>query len=727
MKRHFPIVTTLFRAELRMVFRDRRILLTSIVLPLLVTPLMFLGSHWGLQRREKQLQNLVYRYAVLGPETGEVRSLIALAKKVHDQEAAPGAPAEGEFTVNNRWASKTRAFRFEEVPSTNAVAALTRGNIHLVVQGVAAGQEKVAEAELNIAQPTNIRTNLAPADKDEESEPSRAGVPLVRLVYRADRDDSASAMSQMQKSLREARRSRREELLKAHGFGLAPEQLAVTHERDLASRKQVAGLALGRALALMLLLFILPSGAVVAMDSLAGEKERGTLETLLTTAVSRADVLRAKSLVIIAIALVITLIQTVNLLVYAGLRLIPVPVGLSAAVTPGIAGLLFVLFLPMAVLAANVLLLISGYARTYKEAQMFFLPVLLVGLLPAVVPFLPGVALRSIIVLVPIANLALAAKEILIGSYDWPMIGLSWLVTCAAAWWMTRLGLRGLSAERLIVATGTDVAEFKGGPALFERRVLVWYGVLWATLLIVGNYMEKADLRLQILVNLPVLFFGASILMIRRYHLQPRVALALRAPRPGVWLGVLAAVPGGFLSAIGLFRLANLFLPVSTKLTESFNQAVFPHHIPLVQLAFFLTVLPGIFEEIAFRGLLLHGLRRRLRPLPLALVVGIAFGIFHVTLFRFVPTAGLGVMFAAVTLLTGSIFPAMLWHCLNNALGILAYRLQVPETELTPGCYAGGAALLAIAFWIFWRNRTPYPGLRGEAKWLKAPSEKCSS
>jgi len=377
---------------------------------------------------------------------------------------------------------------------------------------------------------------------------------------------------------------------------------------------------------------------------------------------------------------------------------------------------LVVLFLPMAALAANVLLLMSGYARTYKEAQMYFLPVLLIGLLPALAPFLPGISLHSVIVLVPIANLALAAKEILIGSFDWPFILLSWLVTCAAAWWMTRLGLRILSAERLVIAVDTDAAEFKGGPALFERQVWIWFVVVWAVLLIVSNYMEKTDLRLQIVINLVVLLFGASCLMLRHYRLDPTVALALRAPRPAVWLGVLIAVPGGLLTALGLFRLANLVLPVSTKITESFNEAVFPRGIPMVQLVFFLTVMPGIFEEIAFRGLLLYGWHKRMRPANLALVVGLAFGVYHVTLFRFVPTACLGMMLAAVTLLTGSIFPAMLWHCLNNAAGILTFKLQIPETELTPACYASGVGLLALAFWIFWRNRTPYPGLLGCSK-----------
>ena len=712
---NFSILAALFRAELRMVVRDKRVLITSIVLPLLVTPLMFLGSNWGLQKRQKELQHMKYRYAVMGSQADEVRTIVNLAKELQKRQKGPGPSSRGKGARlrDQNAAPETWAFQFDEVACTNALAALARGEVQLVLQGLDEREGNVSETKSdNAYQPTAAPAKAVAKAADDEHEPYVPGVLLVRMIYRADRDDSASALAQMQVGLHSARSARREELLNAHGFPVATRQVATIREVDLATARQVAGLALGRTIALALLLFILPSGAVVAIDSLAGEKERGTLETLLTTAVRRGDILAAKGMVIVVIALVITLIQTANLLVYAGLKLIPIPGSLAGAVTPGMAVLLFVLFLPMAALAASVLLLISGCARTYKEAQMYFLPVLLLGLLPAMAPFLPGISLRSILVLVPIANLALAAKEMLIGVFDWPLILLSWLVTAAAAWWVTSLGLRVLSAERLIIASGADAAEFKGGPALFERQVWVWFGVLWAVLLMVGNYMEKADLRLQIIVNLLVLLFGASCWMLKRYRLDPKVALALRAPRPWVWLGVIIAVPGGVLTAIGLFHLSSVVLPVSTKITESFNEAVFPRTIPILQLAFFLTVLPGIFEEIAFRGLLLHGLHKRLRPATLALVVGVAFGIFHVTLFRFVPTAFLGVLFVAVTLLTGSIFPAMLWHALSNAAGILTYKLQIPETELTPGCYLGGAGLLAIAFWIFWRNRSPYPGLK---------------
>ena len=724
MKLNLSTVGTLFRTEMRMVLRDRRMLLTSIVLPLLVTPLMFLGSNWSLKRRERALQDLEYHYAVIGSQSAAVRELL---KATRDQLAigrsneVTGAVSE-THSSNSRKKTATRKvtnapFKFEERSASDALEALNKGDLHMVIEGLTAEEARL-QAEQKQAQTNaaNAAGQIATGKKwekiQDDGESPVPGAPVLRLIYRGDRDESASAISRLQEALSETRRTQRAGLLKAQGFPIRPAEAGRVVQKDLASKTQVAGLALGRSLTLLLLLFILSGGAVVAIDSIAGEKERGTLETLLTTGASRVEILAAKHLVILAVALTITLIQTANLLVYVGFRLMPVPPNLSAAVPPWVAVLLFLLYLPVTALAANVLLLISGYARSYKEAQMYFLPVLLVGLLPAVTPFLPGLPLRSAIAVVPIANLAVAVKEVLVGRFDWPMIALSWVVTAGAAVWTTRLGVRFLLTERLITAADTDAVEFAGGPALFERHVAGWFAVLWALLLIVSNYTEKADLRVQVAINLIGLFLGASALMLRRYRLNPRAALALRLPRPVVWLGVLFAVPGGLFTALGLFRLASFFLPISSKVEESFNQSLFPQNVPLIQLLFFLTVLPGICEEIAFRGMLLHGLHRRLHPAALALVVGMTFGIFHVALFRFVPTACLGMMFAAVTMLTGSIYPAMLWHCLNNAAGILFFKFQLPEGELQPICYFAGAGMLAAAFWVFWRTRTPYPGLR---------------
>ncbi len=88
------------------------------------------------------------------------------------------------------------------------------------------------------------------------------------------------------------------------------------------------------------------------------------------------------------------------------------------------------------------------------------------------------------------------------------------------------------------------------------------------------------------------------------------------------------------------------------------------------------------------------------------------FGLMHVSLFRLLPTAYLGVLLAGVTLVTGSVFPAMLWHFLNNLLGVSSSTLDIPWGAFGADVYGAAAVALALCAWILWRNRTPYPGLR---------------
>jgi sodium transport system permease protein len=122
-----------------------------------------------------------------------------------------------------------------------------------------------------------------------------------------------------------------------------------------------------------------------------------------------------------------------NLLVYVGFGLIPTAGTLAAVVTPAMAAGLLVFLLPLAALVAGVLVLVSGYARSYREAQLYFMPLLLVAAVPALAAFLPAVSLRSVLALVPVANVSVGVKELLVGRVDWPMLAIVWAVTAAAA------------------------------------------------------------------------------------------------------------------------------------------------------------------------------------------------------------------------------------------------------------------------------------------------------
>jgi sodium transport system permease protein len=357
--------------------------------------------------------------------------------------------------------------------------------------------------------------------------------------------------------------------------------------------------------------------------------------------------------------------------------------------------------------------MISAYAKSYKEAQLYFFPVYILSWVPALAGVLPGIALRSAIVLVPVANVSVAVREIMVGKFDWPMLASVFAVMTLAAAWAVRASAKMLSKESLITASEADAADLAGGAPLFSKHVLRWYAVMGAVLFAIAfNVPQLATFRAQILFNELVIFLAAALLMIRKYRLNVREALALRPVKPLVWLGVLLAIPSGYVVATGVFRLANLVIPVPQRMLEQFGHELMPKDVPLWQIIVLVSILPGICEEIAFRGTLLYGLRRKLRPVALALTVGMIFGLFHVTLFRILPTAFLGVMLTTTALLTGSIFPGMVMHAGSNALGFWLADSGTSVADLGWSWYMAAVAVFALAFYIFYRARTPYPGLR---------------
>jgi len=286
------------------------------------------------------------------------------------------------------------------------------------------------------------------------------------------------------------------------------------------------------------------------------------------------------------------------------------------------------------------------------------------------------------------------------------MILLTFLVMVGVASWLMRTSRQMLSREDFVLPAHAEPAEFIGGRALFGKRVLRWFALLWAVeFAAAANVPALASLQRQLVFNEVVLMLGASLLMIKLYKLDVRETLSLRPVKPVVWLAIIFAIPTANSAAVAVFRLANIFLPVSEELLRNTSESLIPPGIPHWQLYIFLGVLPALCEEIAFRGILLSGLRHRLRPPALAITVGLIFGLFHMTLFRIAPTAVLGVILTAIALWTGSIFPGMLLHMGNNAWGVWAGLHDFDADSLGPWHSAAMIAIFVLSMWIIYRNR----------------------
>ena len=706
------VLWTLFVYEIRMLLRDRRTLMIAVGGPLLLFPVLIFAMRAVERRETRRLEEATYVYAVSGTLEREARTWVgdalALAERERDTAAA--------------------AIRFEERAAADPDSLLQAGELQLVVRALTPEEWDTIEAE---AERAIEERRAALGSRDEAGEDAEAAVeevveeesqeapeprvPVLRLLYRTDSDLSRNAAARLSDALADLRLERRARLYRERGLPVDPDQVASVSDENLASAEREGGAMLGLALTPLLLFLMLSGGSIVAADAIAGEKERGTLETLLTTAARHSEIVRAKMLSIIVVGLAVALVTILNMLVYLIFGVIDLPEGFAVSVSPLALLVILVLFLPLTVLVASALLLLSGFAKSYKEYQIYFFPLFWIFLVPSVAAVLPGMALRSAIAFLPVANVGVAVREIMVGEYDWPFLLVTLASTSLAAWWLATVTAGTLSTERLISQADLDEADLVGGPALFPRHVLRWFGVLWVLLLLISLWFgDGMDIRGQVAVNLVGIFLGGTVLMLWRYRLPLRETLSLRPVAPAVWLAVVIGAPSALLTGNGVAQLAEYVFPVPDRMLEAFGQYLLPDELPLWQIVFFLAILPGICEELAFRGVLLHGLRKRLRPVPLVLAVGAIFGFFHVSLFRIIPTAYVGVLLTTVTVLTGSIFPAMLWHALNNATALVPARLGWVGEELAvePWMYAVAAAGLALAFWILWRERVPWNGRR---------------
>jgi sodium transport system permease protein len=178
-----------------------------------------------------------------------------------------------------------------------------------------------------------------------------------------------------------------------------------------------------------------------AMDLTAGEKERGTIETLLCSPVSRTHLVLGKFLMVLTASLATAALSILSMSASFGVGktlLLALTDGeadaaMQVAITGKAIASIFIVVLPVAVFFSAVLLALSLFAKSYKEAQSYISPLMIVMVMPAVAALLPGVELSPALALVPVLNTSLVSKEIIAGTYDWASIAVIFLSSSAYA------------------------------------------------------------------------------------------------------------------------------------------------------------------------------------------------------------------------------------------------------------------------------------------------------
>lgn len=191
------------------------------------------------------------------------------------------------------------------------------------------------------------------------------------------------------------------------------------NEVNLASPKERLAEAIGGFLPYLFIIFCFMGSMYPAIDLAAGEKERGTLETLLTSPVSRFHILIGKFGVVVLTGMCSAAVSMVGM--YIGIRQVKeIPPELLTMILSILelksVVLVLSLLLPLTVFFAAILLSLSIFAKSYKEAQSIISPMMIVVIVPAFIGLMPGMSLTSGTALIPILNVSLATKAILAGT-----------------------------------------------------------------------------------------------------------------------------------------------------------------------------------------------------------------------------------------------------------------------------------------------------------------------
>lgn len=211
---------------------------------------------------------------------------------------------------------------------------------------------------------------------------------------------------------------------------------------DIASKEEKLGKIAGGILPYMFIIFCFMGCMYPCIDLFTGEKERGTIETILSTPVQRTELLFGKMGVVVLSGLLAATLSMVGL--FLGIQI--VDLGAANEIKGIVYDILsfqfilamYMLLIPLTVFFAGIMIPLSLNARSFKEAQSIITPLNIVVILPAMIGFLPGIEYNIGTALVPIVNIVLATKEIIAGTIEYYLLAISFvellLIAFVAVW-----------------------------------------------------------------------------------------------------------------------------------------------------------------------------------------------------------------------------------------------------------------------------------------------------
>ncbi len=369
---NFRSVATVYRKELTEWLRDRRTLISTVLVPLLAFPVLMVG----------------------------MTSLMAVMMNKAEKEIPKVMIIQGEN-------------------SPRLVAALQASKDLEIVPYADDWKDQISNKQ--------IRAGVEIPPGFDASLSSKSPL-TVQIHYYQGEVKSEFAARHVEDSLKSFRDDFVKERLEANNL---PDSLISpfkTEKHNVAPAEKVSGAALGGLLGYMVILLSMTGAIYPAIDLTAGEKERGTMETILSSPLSRVDLVLGKFFLVLSASLSTAILSIISMgtsfylvghspaMAQKDAAVFQLHVGLPTVLS------VFLMALPLAVLFASALLTIALFAKSYKEAQSYLTPMTFIVVIPAVASLLPGFDLNPKLALIPILSTSLVCKEIVAGTFHWNYI-----------------------------------------------------------------------------------------------------------------------------------------------------------------------------------------------------------------------------------------------------------------------------------------------------------------
>jgi sodium transport system permease protein len=460
--------------------------------------------------------------------------------------------------------------------------------------------------------------------------------------------------------------------------------------RDVAPASRQAGRLIGTMLPFLLLTLCIVGGLYPAIDLTAGEKERGTMQTLMCAPVLPGEIIGGKFLAVWTLSLASAIANVVSLATTIT-RTLPIDgtaIPLSTyALTAGI-------LVPVTLLTSALFLAIAVFAKDFKEGQSFLTPVYMALSLPAMVTMLPTIELNAWTTFVPIVNIALLIKALLMGEARADLVFLALVASAIYASLALALAVRVFQREQVLLGgreSMRDLLGLHGGRMRVPSPSLAL--VMYAVALVASFYgslaLESRGFMTSLLVMQYGFFLAPVVLVALAMRMDLRETFALHAPRI---VPLFAAILLGFTAWTFASGVILRLAPPPETLVRALERLIrlTDEGAPLWVMWLVVAITPAICEEALFRGFVLNGLRS-LGAVPAIGISALLFGIAHASIYRLLPTMFLGIILGIVVWRTGSLLCAIALHAINN--GLLASLTEMPDLARALGLQAGSESL----------------------------------